>query len=186
LTVVSGKALVATPDLKNLSEADAIKAIITANLQPGTRSEAADPIVPKGSVSVQDPRAGLEVPTGTQVDYTVSTGPEATPTPSPTEAPTPTPTAAPTPTPLPTEVPTVAPSPTALLPVVGSYGCLTMAEAAVRIVADGFTLGTVTPPGPPAGWKVASQDPAAGSTAALNAPVSITLEDPTLLPGCTP
>jgi hypothetical protein len=72
------------------------------------------------------------------------------------------------------------------LPVVGSYVCLGAAEAAVRIIADGFTLGTVTPPGPPAGWKVALQDPPAGSTAVLNAPVSITLEDPALLPGCTP
>ena len=158
LTVVSGKALVATPDLKNQAEQDAIRLIVAANLQPGTRSEAADPIVPKGSVSVQDPRAGLEVPTGTQVDYTVSTGPEATPTPSPTET----------------------------LPVVGSYGCLSLAEAAARIVADGFTLGTADPPGAPAGWKVTSQDPPAGTAVPLNTPISITLEDPALLPGCTP
>ena len=109
---------------------------------------------------VQDPRAGLEVPTGTQVDYTVSTGPEATPTPSPSPEPTPTPT--PVPTPTPTLEPTIAPSPTETLPVVGSYQCLSAAEAAVRIVADGFTLGTVDPPGPPTGWRVASQDPPRG------------------------
>jgi beta-lactam-binding protein with PASTA domain len=184
LTVVSGKALVATPDLKNRSEQDAIKAIIAANLEPGTRTEAVDPIVPKGSVSVQDPRAGLEVPAGTQVDYTVSTGPEATPTPTPEASPTPTPTLEPSPTP--TLEPTVAPSPTETLPVVGSYVCLSAPEAAVRIVADGFTLGTVDPPGALAGWKVASQDPVAGSTLPLNSPISITLEDPALLPGCTP
>jgi serine/threonine-protein kinase len=186
LTVVSGKALVATPDLKNQAEQDAIRLILAANLQPGTRSEAADPIVPKGSVSVQDPRAGLEVPTGTQVDYTVSTGPEATPTPSPSPTAEPTPTPTPEPTPTPTPEPTIAPSPTETLPVVGSYGCLSLAEAAVRIVADGFTLGAQDPPGAPAGWKVASQDPPAGTAVPLNTPISITLEDPALLPGCTP
>jgi beta-lactam-binding protein with PASTA domain len=184
LTVVSGKALVATPDLRNQTEQDAIKLIVAANLEPGTRDEAADPIVPKGSVIKQDPRAGLEVPAGTSVDYTVSTGPEATPT--PTAEPTPTPTPEPTPSPTPTPEPTIAPTPTETLPVVGSYGCLTLAEAAVRIVADGFTLGTIEPPGSPTGWRVASQDPPAGSTAALNAPVSIVLDDPALLPGCTP
>ena len=186
LTVVSGKALVATPDLRNQPEQEAIRLIVAANLEPGTRDEAADPVVPKGSVIRQDPRAALEVPTGTQVDYTVSTGPEATPTPSPSPTPTPTPSPEPTPTPTLTPEPTIAPSPTETLPVVGSYGCLSAPEAAVRIVADGFTLGTIDPPGAPAGWKVASQDPPAGSTAALNAPVSITLEDPALLPGCTP
>ena len=45
----------------------------------------------------------------------------------------------------------------------------------------------MSPPGPPADWKVASQAPPAGSTLPLNAPgLDQRFEDPALLPGCTP
>jgi beta-lactam-binding protein with PASTA domain len=182
LTVVSGKELVTVPDLKNLTESEALNTIVKAGLEVGARSEASDPIVPKGSIATQDPRAGLEVPKGTPVDYTVSTGPE--PTPSPTPSPTPEPT--PSPTPEPTPVPTPTPEPTPALPIVGSYVCLSPAEAAVRLVADGFTLGTVQPADAPAGWVVADQDPPAGASVPLNTPVNLTLLDAASVPGCTP
>ncbi|MEI8332993.1 MAG: Stk1 family PASTA domain-containing Ser/Thr kinase [Chloroflexota bacterium] len=79
LTVVSGKELVAVPDLRAKTESEALRLIDDAGLQVGVRSEHPDPVVPDGSVVAQDPRAGIEVPKGTTaVDYTVSTGPEET------------------------------------------------------------------------------------------------------------
>ncbi len=180
LTVVSGKELVTVPDLKNKTESDALKAIVDAGLEPGTRTEAADPIVPKDAISAQDPRAGLEVPKGTPVDYTVSTGPEPTPTPSPTPEPTPTPTEVPTPTPIVTVPPTLP------LPIVGSYVCLAPVDAQTRILADGFSIGPISPADAPPGWIVSAQDPAAGTSAPLGTPISLTLLDPASVPGCTP
>ena len=197
LTVVSGKELVAVPDLRAKTESEALRLIDDAGLQVGVRSEHPDPVVPDGSVVAQDPRAGIEVPKGTTaVDYTVSTGPEETPTPSPSPSPSPSPepslspspspepSLSPSPSPEPSPSPTSAPTPPLL--TVGSYTCLTPPAAAARIVQDGFTLGGIVPANAPPTWLVASQDPVPGDARALGSPISLVLEDPTLLPACTP
>ncbi len=153
VTVVTGKALVAVPDLRNLTQAAAITALVQAQLTPGTATEAADPEVPKGSVISSSPATGVEVAVGTTVDYLLSTGPEATPTPSPTPSPSPTPPPTPTPTAPPTPSPTPPPTPTPILLTVGEYRCQTLGEAKADIAADGFVVGTVTPQ--PPGYTVA-------------------------------
>ncbi len=180
LTVVSGKELVAVPDLRNLTESEALRALVDAGLEPGERTEEPDDIVAEGSVVSQAPRAGVEVPKGTQIDYVVSSGPEATPTPSPSPSPSPTPTPEPTPTPTP------SPTPTPELPIVGSYVCLAPVDADARIVSDGFTTGTISPDGAPPSWVVATQDPPAGTAAPFGTPISLTLADPATVPGCSP
>ncbi|MCU0505674.1 MAG: Stk1 family PASTA domain-containing Ser/Thr kinase [Chloroflexi bacterium] len=180
LTVVSGRELVAVPDLRNLTESEALRALVDAGLEPGERTEEPDDIVAEGSVVSQSPRAGVEVPKGTPIDYVVSSGPEPTPTPSPSPSPSPSPTPEPTPTPTP------SPTPTPELPIVGSYVCLSPGDADARIVSDGFTVGTILPDGAPPGWVVATQDPAAGSAAPFGAPISLTLADPATVPGCVP
>ena len=102
--VVTGKETAAVPSIIGLTEADAIRALNDAKLGLGVRTEDYDPTIPAGSVISQQLPAGLEVTTGTTVDYVVSLGPE--PTPSPTPTPTPSPTPTPTPTPSPTPTPT--------------------------------------------------------------------------------
>ncbi len=46
VTLAAGSALVAVPDIKNLTEPQALTLITQAGLLPGLRSEAADPVVP--------------------------------------------------------------------------------------------------------------------------------------------
>ncbi len=113
VTVATTADTVPVPDLKNLTEAAAVAAILKGELQFGVRSEAPDPIVPKGQVSGQNPPAGTPVTRGSPVDYVISTGPEASPSPSdsPTASPSPTPEPTPTPTPEPTPTPTPTPTP---------------------------------------------------------------------------
>ena len=93
LTIVTGKEVVTVPDVKNQPEAQAINTLTTAGFVIATdgRSEAFDPIVPVGAVISTDPRAGLEVASGTEVSYVVSKGPEPSPSPSPSPSPEPEP-----------------------------------------------------------------------------------------------
>jgi serine/threonine-protein kinase len=101
--VAAGVGTVPVPDLRNLTEQQAIQAIADASLAVGVRTEAFDPLVPIGIVVAQSPSAGVVVAKQTAIDWTVSKGPEPSPTPSPTPAPpTPTPTPSPSPTPTPT------------------------------------------------------------------------------------
>ena len=114
VTVAEGLTTVPTPNLRNKTEALAVQEIVTAELTPGVKTEAFDPTVPEGLVVSQNPAPGVVVAKGSQVDYTISMGPEPTPTPSPTPTPTPAPTPTPTapPTPTPTAAPTPTPTPT--------------------------------------------------------------------------
>ncbi len=117
VTVVSGKQLVAVPDLRGMSEDEARQVLLDDKLKPGTASEEFDQAAPEGQVIGQSPAANVEVAVGTPVDYVLSKGPEPTPTPTPEPSPTPTPTPEPTPTPTleptpePTPVPTPEPTP---------------------------------------------------------------------------
>ncbi len=116
VTVSTGKALVTVPVLSGLTLSAAIQALATAQLIPGVATTAADPLIPAGSIISTSPAAGVQVASGTPIDYVVSSGPAAsptpTPTPTPTPAPTPTPTPVPTPPPTPTPTPKVTPPPT--------------------------------------------------------------------------
>ena len=50
VTVVTGQALVAVPDVRNQTESNALKALVQVGLNPGATTDAFDPVVPKGSV----------------------------------------------------------------------------------------------------------------------------------------
>jgi serine/threonine-protein kinase len=175
VTVVTGQALVAVPDLRNLPLDQALTALIGAGLTPGVRTDAFDPVVPPGAVISSSPATGTPVATGTTVDYVVSKGPEPTPTPSPTPTPAPTPTAAPT-------APPTAPP----LNTVGEYRCQRLDEAKADIVADGFTVGTVTaqPPGYTAADDsfVYQQLPDKGKKRAPGTPINLGVYDPASYP----
>ena len=87
VTVARQPANVTVPDLRDLTEEDAIAALLGADLDPGTRTERFHDTIPAGAVIRSTPGAGASVPRGSRVDYFMSVGPQPTPTPSPTPAP---------------------------------------------------------------------------------------------------
>ena len=81
--VVAGTGFVVVPDIRGLSEADAVAALTAAKLVRGaTFSEYSD-TVPAGEVIQQNPRPGVQVSSGTAIDIVVSLGVEPSPSPSP-------------------------------------------------------------------------------------------------------
>jgi serine/threonine-protein kinase len=175
--VVSGKELVQVPQLVGMPEADAIRAITDARLTLGVRTESYDPAIAAGSVIGTALPAGLEVPTGTPVDYEVSKGPEPSPTPTPTASPTPEPTPTPPPpTPEPTPTPTPVPTVT-----VGSYVGLTVGAAKNQATAEGLVIqwqGAT----PSDGDIVTAQNPGPGAAVALGSPILLAAGAPTPAP----
>ncbi len=163
--VVSGKELVAVPQLTGLTEADAIRAITDAKLTLGLRTESFDEGIAAGSVVGSTLPAGLEVPTGTTIDYEVSKGPEPSPSPSPSPTPTPAPTATPTPTPVPTVT-------------VGTYVGQTVQQATVQANSQGLEV-RFNPAGAPADWVVVDQKPAAGESVAVGSVLRLAVVSPT-------
>jgi serine/threonine-protein kinase len=151
VTVVTGQALVAVPDVKNQTESAALQALVTAGLIPGTPTQEFDPIVVAGSIVSTSPAAGVQVASGTTIDYVVSKGPEPSATPSPTPSPSPTLAPTPTPSPTPTTAPTPTPTPTPV--AVGEYRCQTLVKAKADIEADGFSVGAIV--AQPAGYTAA-------------------------------
>lgn len=175
LTIVTGAALVMVPNVTNQLEANAVQALQGAGFTIGGRSEAFDPTVPAGAIVSTNPAGGIQAAKGTPVSYVVSKGPQPTPSPTPTPAPTPTPT------------PTVAPTPAPRN--VGEYRCMTLTKASDQIVADGFTVGQVTPAngGPiKKDWVVVAQSPAPGTTQPAGTPIDLSVDDPAALPTCPP
>jgi len=77
LAVGSGPRTVETPDLVDLTLAEAEEKLEEADLELGDRKEAPSEGVPAGEVSAQDPAAGKKTEAGTEVDLTVSSGPPA-------------------------------------------------------------------------------------------------------------
>ena len=73
--VSSGPALVAVPDIIDLPESEALKALGDAGLAAGTRSEASDATIVAGNVISSDPVAATEVARLSAVAYVVSSGP---------------------------------------------------------------------------------------------------------------
>jgi beta-lactam-binding protein with PASTA domain/tRNA A-37 threonylcarbamoyl transferase component Bud32 len=157
--VVSGKELVQVPQLTGLPEAEAIRAITDAKLMLGIRTDSFDEAIAAGSVIGSTLPAGLEVPTGTAIDYEVSKGPE--PTPSPTTSPTPA---------------TV---------MVGSYVGLTAAAASTQATTEGLVIRWqgATPAG---GDLVTAQNPPAGSVVEIGSPILLSAAAPTPVPTPTP
>ena len=73
--VSSGPALVAVPDIIDLPEAEALKALGDAGLAAGTRSEASHATIVAGNVISSNPVAATEVARLSAVAYVVSSGP---------------------------------------------------------------------------------------------------------------
>src|SRR6185436_556438 len=109
----------------------------------------------------------------------------AAPKPVPAPAPTPAPTPTPTPTPVPAPEPPPAPSPSVTVPnVVGQ----TFAAALQKLQDKGLTATAVNPTAPnnPQDGIVGSEAPAAGSTVAPHALITLTMTAPQPPPAPTP
>ena len=65
---------VAIPDLPGFAEADAVNALLDADLEPGARTEAFDPDIAAGAVIGTDPAAGTEVAAAAPPSTTSSPG----------------------------------------------------------------------------------------------------------------
>jgi beta-lactam-binding protein with PASTA domain len=158
VTIATTKQTVTVPDLRNMSEAQALAEIQRAELQAGTKTQAYDTQIARGAVVSTNPRAGAEVAKGTAIDYVVSRGPR--PTPSPTPRPTPTP-----------------------APVtVGNYCQLDLKTARLRIQLDHLRVGDVTPPGYKENYTVIDQNPLPGEKVPRNTPVDLRVLPPESAP----
>jgi serine/threonine-protein kinase len=113
VTVVTGQPLVEVPNLVGVTEADATKALQDAGFKLGARTDQYDSSIPAGSIISTNPKAGVDVPKGTEIDYVVSKGPEPSESPSESPSPSPSPSPTPTPTPTPTATATTTETPTA-------------------------------------------------------------------------
>lgn len=100
IVVSNGADEVPVPRLIGQTEEQAIQTLRAVGLEVGSiTSEASDS--PAGRVINSQPTEGVGVPSGSQVDIVLSSGPTPSPSPSPTPVPTPSPTPVP-PTPSPT------------------------------------------------------------------------------------
>ena len=75
LVISSGPPPVIVPNVVNLTQAAAEAALAAAGLTAGAITQAANDVIPAGSVISQNPAAGASVPPGTAVALTVSSGP---------------------------------------------------------------------------------------------------------------
>jgi serine/threonine-protein kinase len=188
LTVAAGQETVAVPNVRNQAETAALNTLASAGLMIGPKTEAFDPVVPAGAVISTLPAPGTIVNKGTEVSYVLSKGPEPSPSPSPSPTPSPTLPPTPPPTPSPTLPPTPTPPPAQL--TVADYRCVTLAEAGAAIIADGFTVGTVT--AVPDGYTAAAdsvvieQAPNPGQKRAPGTAIDLVVTDPASLATCPP
>ena len=107
---------VIVPDVRGLTESEAITELTSAGLEAGERARVFNGTVQSGRVIRTAPAAGSEVARGTTVDYVLSRGPRPAPTPAVTPTPRPTPTRTPRPTPTPRTTPVPTPRPPAPTP----------------------------------------------------------------------
>ena len=132
------------PDLRALTESEAINAITAAGLTVGTRSEAFDPAIPIGAIADQEPGANIVVAPAIARELHRVQGPRAHAQPDAHPDahahahahPDADPNAHPDPPP--------DPDPDAGPRNVGDYVCLTLEVATTQIDDDGFTVGDVT------------------------------------------
>ncbi|WP_246110655.1 Stk1 family PASTA domain-containing Ser/Thr kinase [Thermosediminibacter litoriperuensis] len=76
LTVSKGPKTTPVPRIIGTTEADAINIINSSNFKVGKRSEEYSNDYPAGVVIDQNPREGLQLPEWTEINFTVSLGPE--------------------------------------------------------------------------------------------------------------
>ncbi|MBU5677365.1 Stk1 family PASTA domain-containing Ser/Thr kinase [Alkaliphilus sp. MSJ-5] len=74
--VSEGSKLVPVPDLRNENATNAERLLKDAGLEPGEVSEDSSDEYPIGTIIDQNPRQGVQVATGSAVNYVVSTGPK--------------------------------------------------------------------------------------------------------------
>ncbi len=79
LTVSSGPCSLRVPNVVGMSESQAGSTLTSAGLTVGTKSYVESDTVPAGSVISQNPVAGRQVPSGSAVGLTISTGPATSP-----------------------------------------------------------------------------------------------------------
>ena len=91
INVSKGAELVSVPNLINMKEADARAEILSRGLEVGKVTEESSNKYDAGTVKYQSYSYGEKVEKGTEIDLSISTGPEATqtPTPEPTVTPEP-------------------------------------------------------------------------------------------------
>jgi beta-lactam-binding protein with PASTA domain/tRNA A-37 threonylcarbamoyl transferase component Bud32 len=173
VNVVSGKDLVTVPSIVGLAEADAIRALVNANLQLGARTLDFDPTIPAGSIISQGLPAGLSVPTDTPVDYVVSQGPEPSPSPSPSPSPLP----SPSPSPASSVTPSGGlPSPTAPVTVLPYVG-LGVGDASAQAAFQGLVIQWQgSGPGP--SDLIVAQNPPPGTEVAPGSTIFLTTAAP--------
>jgi serine/threonine-protein kinase len=166
LLVAEAIGTVPVADLRLMTEADAVSALVDAGLQPGTRFDVFSNQVPVDRVVRSDPRSGTPVPLGTTVDYWISRGPR------PTEPPTPTP-GAPTPD-------TATPGPSVLRVVVGNYQCQDLGATRQMIEDAGLRVGLIEADSTEYddSWVVFGQIPPAGTEVAPGRRIRLTVVDP--------
>lgn len=161
-------AAVAVPDIVDETEQAGLVELGEAGLTAGDRTRAYSDDIDSGRIISTDPRAGVIVERGTEVDYVLSRGPEPTPSPTPrktakpTAKPTPRPTARPTPKPTakptakPTDAPTAAPTsaPTEA-PTAAPTDVPTVPPTAAPTEAPAPTPAPVEVPLPGTSWTLA-------------------------------
>jgi len=182
--VVSGKDLVPVPSIVGLTESAAIQALVSGNLQLGTRTVDFDPAIPAGSVISQSPPADLSVPTDTPVDYVVSEGPQPTPNPSPPPSPSPSPPPSPQPSPSPSLAPTGEPGPSAtpsLVPV-GSYVGLSVGDAIAQAASGVLEIQWQGEGIPPLDFVVVGQSLQPGLAVPLGSTIQLIAAPPSPSP----
>jgi serine/threonine-protein kinase len=180
--VVSGKDLVSVPSIVGLTESAAIQALVSANLQLGTRTVDFDPAVPAGSIIRQGLPAGLSVPTDTPVDYLVSEGPQPTPSPSPLPSPSPRP--SPQPSPSPSAAPNGEPSPssTPVLVPVSSYVGLSVGDAIAQAASEVLEIQWQGEGIPPMDFVVVAQSIQPGLAVPLGSTIQLIAAPPSPSP----
>ncbi len=147
------------PDLRLRTEADAVAALLDADLVPGERLDVFHPNVPLSRVVRTDPRAGAMVPPGTTIDYVLSKGPRPTPTPG---------------------VPSPTPTPDVERIIVGNYQCQDLATTRQQIESAGLRMGDVLAEASEYGedWLVIGQQPRAGREVGRGRRIDLFLVDP--------
>ena len=60
VTIVNGSQQVLVPDVRNLTESDALNALSSAGLTAGNRTEAYDPTIPEGQIVGTNPHMGIQ------------------------------------------------------------------------------------------------------------------------------
>lgn len=150
--VVMGSGLAVVPDILGFTLDEARKRLREMGLTLGQTIDAISTTAPPGTVVQQNPRGGLQVAKGTSVDLVFSIGPSASPTDS------------------------IAPSPGSEVVVPDLY-CLTVADAAMALAANGLMLDAAST-ALPQGEYINAQSVAPGTIVAVGTAIGVTPATP--------